>query len=183
MAGSLKDQLLKAGIASKQQAKQAELDKRRKQKQKQGRRAPDQDERERAAAIEAARVAKREKDRQLNEQRKQEQAQRALQAEIRQLAEQHRIDPPENADLRYHFVWKNKVRSLWVDADLRAQLSDGRLVLVAVDQAFLLVPAAIAERIRHRDPNAVVQPDAGSADGTSGDDPYADYPVPDDLHW
>ncbi|AGA32281.1 putative nucleoprotein/polynucleotide-associated enzyme [Thioalkalivibrio nitratireducens DSM 14787] len=181
MAGSLKDQLLKAGVASRKQAKEAELEKRRKQKQ--GRQRADKEERERAAAIEAARVAKLEKDRQLNEQRKQEQAQRALQAEIRQLAEQHRIDPPENADLRYHFVWENRVRSLWVDAGLRAQLSDGRLALVAVDQAFLLVPAAIAHRIRLRDPNAVVQPESGATDGAPGDDEYADYPVPDDLHW
>lgn len=182
MAGSLKDQLLKAGIASRKQAKEAELEQRRKRKQ--GQKGPAKEDLERAAAIEAARLDKLEKDRQLNERRRQEQAERALRAEIRQLAEQHAIQPPREADLRYNFVWKNRVRSLWVDAPLRTQLVAGTLALVALDEEFVLVPAAVAERVRQRDPGAVVQADREPSETTdAGDDPYADFPVPDDLHW
>jgi len=182
MAGSLKDQLLKAGIASRKQAKEAELEQRRKRKQ--GQRGPAKEELERAAAIETARLEKLDKDRQLNERRRQEQAERALRAEIRQLAEQHGIRPPREADLRYNFVWENRVRSLWIDEPLRAQLSAGTLALVAVDQAFVLVPAAIGERIRQRDPGALVQTDEGpSRKSGDEDDPYANFPIPDDLHW
>ena len=182
MAGSLKDQLLKAGIASRKQAKEAELEQRRKRKQ--GQKGPAKEDLERAAAIEAARLEKLEKDRELNERRKQEQAERAIRAEIRQLTEQHGIRPPREADLRYNFVWENRVRSLWIDQALRAQLALGTLALVAVDQAFVLVPAAIGERIRQRDPGALVPTDDGpTRNGGDEDDPYADFPIPDDLHW
>jgi uncharacterized protein len=182
MAGSLKDQLLQAGIASKQRAKAIELEQRKKRKQ--GKAESSAEERERAAAIEAARREKVEKDRLLNEQRRQQQAQRAVQAEIRQLAEQHRIRPPRNADIRYNFVWDGRVQSLWIDAGLQKQLAAGALSLVAVEQAFVLVPAAIAERIVARDPAAVVQDDDARRQQLAADEAaYADFPIPDDLHW
>ncbi len=182
MAGSLKDQLLKAGIASRKQAKEAELEKRRKRKK--GQHGPAREDLDRAAAIEAARREKLEKDRELNERRRREQAERALRAEIRQLAEQHAVPLPRDPELRYNFVWKNKVHSLWIDPSLRSQLAAGTLAVVAIDPAFALVPAAIAERIRERDPAAVVQkPDEPPANAPAEDDPYADFPIPDDLHW
>jgi len=182
MAGSLKDQLLKAGIASRKQAKEVELEQRRKRKQ--GQKGPAKEDLERAAAIEAARLEKLEKDRELNERRKHEQAERATLAEIRQLAKQHGIRPPREADVRYNFVWENRVRSLWIDEPLRAQLAAGTLALVAVDQAFVLVPAAIGERICQRAPGVLVQTDEGpSRKSGDEDDPYANFPIPDDLHW
>ena len=183
MAGSLKDQLLKAGIASRKQAKEAELEQRRKRKQ--GQKGPSKEELDRAAAIEAARLEKLEKDRQLNERRKREQAERALRAEIRQMADQHAIQPPRDADLRYNFVWKNRIQSLWIDEPLRRQLVVGTVSVVVLGDEFVLVPAAIAERIGQRNPGAVVQrgrePAAKSDD--KQDDPYADFPVPEDLYW
>jgi len=182
MAGSLKDQLLKAGIASKKQAKEIDLEKRKKRKQ--GKPALSQEDRERAAAIEAARLEKIEKDRRLNEERRQQQTERATRAEIRQLADQHRVVPPSNADVRYNFVWDGKIRSLWIDADLQRQLASGVLRLIAVEQAFVLVPASIAERIVQRDPAALVQDDQErKRELTSEEQAYADFPIPDDLHW
>ena len=182
MAGSLKDQLLKAGLASKKQAKDAELAKRRERKQ--NRSGSDPAERERAAAIDAARREKIAKDRELNEQRQAERARRALRAEIRQLAEQHRIAPSPNADLRYHFVRDGRVRSIWIDAELQKQLGAGTVRLVAVEQAFVLVPADIAERIAERDPAAVVQSEnPPGARKTDDDALYEQFPIPDDLHW
>nr|WP_296747758.1 DUF2058 domain-containing protein [Thioalkalivibrio sp.] len=182
MAGSLKDQLLKAGIASKKQAKEIELEQRKKRKQ--GKPALSQEDRERAAAIEAARLEKIEKDRRLNEERRQQQTERATRAEIRQLADQHRVVPPPNADLRYNFVWDGKVRSLWIDADLQRQLASGALRLIAIEQAFVLVPPPIAERIVQRDPAAVVQDDEERKRAMASEEQaYADFPIPDDLHW
>jgi uncharacterized protein len=182
MAGSLKDQLLQSGIASKQRAKEIELEQRRKRKQ--GKAESSTEERERAAGIEAARLEKIEKDRLLNEQRRQQQAQRAAQAEIRQLAEQHRIRPPQTADIRYNFVWNGRVQSLWLDAGLQKQLAAGTLGLVAVEQSFILVPAAIAERIIARDPAAVVQADDARRQELAADEAaYTNFPIPDDLHW
>jgi uncharacterized protein YaiL (DUF2058 family) len=182
VAGSLKDQLLKAGLASRKQAKDAELAKRREQKQ--NRSGPDSAEQERAAAIEAARREKIAKDRELNEQRQAEKDRRALRAEIRQLAEQHRVAPSPNADLRYHFVRDGRVQSIWVDAELQKQLGAGTLSLVAVEQAFVLVPADIAARIAQRDPAALIQNEEHSRARDAADDAlYDQFPIPDDLHW
>ncbi len=182
MAGSLKDQLLKAGVASKKQAKDIELEKRRKRKQ--GNHQASREDQERAAAIEAARLQKIEKDRALNAQRKEAQTRRAVQAEIRQLAEQHGVQPPANADIRYQFVWNGKVRSLWVDADLQGRLAAGTLGLVVIDKDFVLVPAAVAERIGQRDPAAMVgNDDTGTRTTPAEEAEYADFPIPDDLHW
>lgn len=182
MVGSLKDQLLKAGIASKKQAKDIELEKRRKRKQ--GKPQASKEDQERAAAIEAARLRKIEKDRALNAQRKEAQARRAAQAEIRQLVEQHRIRAPGNTEIRYQFVWNGKIRSLWVDADLQARLAAGSAGLVLIDQDFVPVPASIAERINQRDPAVVVRNDDPGTRTTSPEEAeYADFPIPDDLHW
>jgi tetraacyldisaccharide-1-P 4'-kinase len=44
----------------------------------------------------------------------------------------------------------------------------------------------VAERIAERDPTVVLvlnRPDAAPAKTPAEDDPYADYPVPDDLMW
>jgi uncharacterized protein len=58
------------------------------------------------------------------------------------------------------------------------------LRLVAVEQAFVLVPGPIAERIVQRDPAAVVQDDEERKREIASDEQaYAEFPIPDDLHW
>ena len=60
-------------------------------------------------------------------------------------------------------------------------LSAGKLVIVNDNGVFELVPPAIAEKIRARNPSLVI--DLPSDEEPSADDPYADYQVPDDLIW
>lgn len=179
MAVSLQDQLLKAGIANKQQAKQAKQEKRKKAKQKKGSApAPEQDQQ---AALEAARLAKQEKDRELNRQRQQEQAQKARLAEARQLIQQHAVRLPRDGETRYNFVHESKIKSLWIDNTLLNQLARGQLRIVCFEQQYSLVPAEIAERIEERLPGTLL---ARPKDETPAeDDPYADYQIPDDLMW
>jgi len=58
-------------------------------------------------------------------------------------------------------------------------------VIVRYRGHYAVVPAAIAERIRERDPNMVVplvQPKA-STEPADADDAYKDFVVPDDLMW
>jgi len=182
MAGSLKDQLFKAGLASKKQVKQVELDQRKQSKQ--GKKSKAQDDNHTAAAIEAARLEKQQKDRALNEARQLEQAQRAAQAEIRQLVEQHRIALPAQGDIRYQFLSLGKVKQLWINAELQRQLANKTLVLVCVNNRFELVPQAIGERIIQRDPDAVIQEDTERRDKIAAEEAeYAEYQIPDDLDW
>jgi uncharacterized protein YaiL (DUF2058 family) len=57
-------------------------------------------------------------------------------------------------------------------------------VIVRSDNRYDLVPAAAAERIRERDPSAVLKADpAAPTDAVAGDAQYQEFVVPDDLMW
>lgn len=185
MAGSLKDQLLKAGIASKKQVKKVELDQRKKSKQSHKKSSTTHSD----AAIsketlETARKQKIEKDRALNEARKLAQQKKATQAEIRQLVAQHRIPLPADGEIRYQFLSMGKVKQIWINAEIQRQLSQQSLLLVCVDDRFELVPPAIGDRIIQRDPNAIIKEDTEKREKIAAEEAeYADYQIPDDLDW
>ncbi len=182
MAISLQEQLLKAGVASKAQAKQAKQEKRKKAKQPKGAASTDQAV-EQQAALEAARQAKQEKDRELNRQRQQEQAQKASLAEVRQLLQQHAVALPRDGETRYNFVHEKKVKSLWINTALLNQLARAQLLIAFFDQQYYLIPAAIAERVAARLPEAILPRPVPEQTAPAEDDPYADYQIPDDLMW
>ena len=71
-----------------------------------------------------------------------------------------------------------------VDGQRRDQLVRGAAVIVRFEGRYDVVLPDIAERIRERDPRAVVS--LGSASEQTApaeDDPYKDFVVPDDLKW
>ena len=182
MAISLQEQLLKAGVASKAQAKQAKQDKRKQAKQQKGTAQADP-ALDQQAVLEAARQAKQEKDRELNRQRQQEQAQKAAVAEVRQLLQQHAVTLPRDGETRYNFVHEKKVKSLWINAALLNQLARTQLLIAFFDQHYYLIPADIAERIEARLPEVILPRPAPEQTTPAEDDPYADYQIPDDLMW
>jgi uncharacterized protein YaiL (DUF2058 family) len=173
---SLQDQLLKAGLADARKARKAEHEKRR-------------DARDPAAGssrqlAQQALAEKAERDRALNQALEQQKAAKALAAQVRQLAEAHRIARTDG-EVAYQFTDHRKIRKLYVTAAQQAQLARGQIAIVRLDAAYELVPAVVAEKIRTRDAGAVVvlnvrtPGDANAAE----DDPYADYKIPDDLMW
>ncbi|SEG32789.1 DUF2058 domain-containing protein [Marinobacterium lutimaris] len=176
MAISLQDQLLKAGVANKQQAKKAKQAKKQQKKSN----APDESVKQQAE-LEAARKAKAEKDRELNRQRQEAQGQKAALAEVRQLIEQHRVALPKNGETKYNFVYESKIKSLWIDASLLNQLARGQLRVAVLGEGFNLIPREIVERIEQRLPGTVLP--MPEQDKPDEDDPYADYQIPDDLMW
>ena len=181
MAGSLKDQLFKAGLASKKQVKKVELDQRKQSKQ--GRKSS-ANEPNSADVIEAARLQKIEKDRMLNEARKQEQQKRSVQAEICQLVQQHRIPLPAEGDLRYQFINQGKIKQIWINANIQRQLANKTLALVCVDTRFELVPVAIGDRVVQRDPSAVIKEDTERREKIAAEEAeYAEFQIPDDIEW
>ena len=60
-------------------------------------------------------------------------------------------------------------------------ITAGKLKIVNDNGVFELVPPAIAEKIRQRNPSLVI--DLPDEQSPAEDDPYADYKVPDDLMW
>lgn len=170
----LKAQLMKAGLANAKQARQAEHAKR------QEARAPGA---ENAAALAARAMAeKAEKDRERNRQLEEERAQRALAAQISQLVAAHRIDR-RGGEAAYQFTDERKIKKLYVTAQQHDQISRGLLGIVRQGEGHEIVPAVVAERIRERDAGMVLVLNSKSEGLAGEDDPYADYPIPDDLMW
>lgn len=180
MAGSLQDQLLKAGLASKQQANQAKQAKRKKTKQQKSGQTVD-DQQQQREQLEAARQAKAARDRELNMKRQQEQAEKATLAEVRQLIEAHRVSLPRDSDLRYNFAHGSTIRHLYVDPKQLEQLARGQLRIACYEDVYSLIPGEIAERVEQRLPNIILP--RPTDDKPAEDDPYADYAIPDDLMW
>lgn len=179
MASSLQEQLLKAGLVSEQQAKQARTGKKKSGKQGGKGARGTQDEARRADA--AARAAKAEKDREHNRRQREAAEQRAREHEMRQLIHTHRV-VREGGDLAYNFADGTALKRLYVNAEQHARLVDGRLAIVRQDAFYELIPADTAERLSARDASLILvwnrtQP------GGEGDDPYAGFEVPDDLMW
>lgn len=182
MSSSLQDQLLSAGLISKDQVRKNQSKKRRKKGQM---RVVDPETQERQAV--AAANAQREKERaqELNQQR--EQARKAQQQadRIRQILTSRGLPKAGVNDdtTRFNFQLDKRVHGLHVTAEQRSKLVKGALGIVHFDGSYHLLPLEHAQRIQELSPQRVWI--GGPDDDTpkSEDDPYAAYEVPDDLIW
>jgi uncharacterized protein YaiL (DUF2058 family) len=182
MSLSLREQLLKAGLVTEKQAKQAERQTSQQTHQRKKGSAPDPTAKQKAAAQQAA-AAKLARDVELNRKQQEKAQRRARAAELRQLVEQLRVPRPESDDY-YNFVDGGRVRRLQVTPELRARLAAGTVAIVRYDGRYDLVPVDALERIRERHADAIVaNPVADSPSPPAEDDPYKDFVVPDDLTW
>jgi len=184
MSESLRDQLLKLGVATEKQARQAgkeaRQERRRKQQPSKQARAPiDQ---QLAAKQAEARAAKAARDRELNRQRELDALAKARWAEIGQLINEHRVAKPDGFEY-FNFQDRGKIRRIPVDGTLRERITRRELSIVRCEGRYDLVPAAIAERIRERNERAVVNLEDDAPSASDANDPYKDYVIPDDLIW
>jgi uncharacterized protein YaiL (DUF2058 family) len=134
----------------------------------------------RQASAQSAKVAR---DLELNRKQQEKAQKKALAAQVRQLIEQNRV-PRGETEERYNFVDGGRVRFISANADIRRRLIAGELVIVRHERTHEVVPAAIGQRIRERDEQAVIS--AASAAAPSAppvDDAYKGFEVPDDLMW
>ena len=178
MSLSLKDQLLKAGLAKKPAAKQA---KKKKQPQvaKKNRNKPSEVQ----LRTQRAMLDKAKKDKKLNEQRQAEAAAKAKFAQIKQLVDGSKLDRKEG-ETPYSFTLKKKVKKIYVTDEQQKQLSRDQIVIISMgNEAFELVPKTVAAKIAERDAKYVVKNTNVDTSAPAEDDPYADYQTPDDLTW
>lgn len=152
---SLRDELLKAGLASADQAKKLDADARKydhqckKNKALAVAAAAKQAESRRQAEAEAA--YRRERDRQLNLEREAEKQRREQAARAQQLIDSHRLNNPE-AEILYNFLDSDGrwIRAIRVLPPQRKGLAMGRLAIVRGDRHefdFPLVPREIALKL------------------------------------
>lgn len=177
---SLQEQLLKSGLSNQTQAKQINAAKRKQAKVERNGGAENVDEIRLAA--EQARQLQLERDRDLNRQRQAQEHAKQLQAQIRQITLLNRL-PQTQEGVTFQFNHHNKVKSLYVNDNIRQALIGGRLGIIALDNGYEIVPAEIARRIQQRAAENVVLLNTVSTDNINADDPYAAYQIPDDLIW
>lgn len=179
MNKSLQDQLLGAGLVDKKKAKAIAKSARKEAKQNRGKEDSSKDE-----ALKKAQEEKKQRDRELNLQIKAEQEKKAIQAQINQLVERHRIRD-RKGDLEYNFKDGKKIKKLMLKKKLHDEVSYGSLSIVKVGETYDLVPRIVAEKIREREASRVLVDNYQLKNDNQPDenDPYADYVIPDDLMW
>ncbi|WP_133406716.1 DUF2058 domain-containing protein [Parashewanella tropica] len=181
MANALQEQLLKAGLASKQKVRDVKTQKRRNRKQK-----VDDGSAALKQQIAEQKQQQAEKDKALNEKRFAEAMEigqvRSLITEFTRTA----LSLPTNGEVKFNFTVGTKVHAIYIDDSIQSQLLNGKLGIVRHEEKTYVVPFKLAERV-----NLLVPEWCGylatEADKTGEiveeDDPYADYVIPDDLMW
>lgn len=180
MANSLQDQLLKAGLVDGKKVKQA--NKAKKKQKKLQRKSGEELVDENKLAAQQVLVEKAERGRELNRKRDEEDMQKAIAAQIRQLIEMNRL-PKGDGDVAYNFVDNKKVKKIFVADECQVMLSRGRLAIVKLGDQYEIVPSPVAEKIRMRDESSVIICNDAKSGEEDEDDYYADYKIPDDLMW
>ena len=202
MSESLRDQLVKAGLATASQAKKAERQSKAQQHAnrsgskpgksgKQGQAKPKQVDPNSPEAVKARarkqQAEKRARDKALAETRNEKAAARALRAEIKQIITQNdqRQKGSTDEDVPYQFVHGKKIKRIYVPPAQREKLISGSLVVINNDGLYSLVSREVAEQIRTRDPKRIItgQEEEKKPEPGSDDEFYAKFEVPDDLDW
>ncbi|AQS36015.1 hypothetical protein Sps_00823 [Shewanella psychrophila] len=180
MANPFQEQLLKAGLVSKQKVQKAKTQKRRDRKAK-----VDDGSADLKQKIATQKLEQAAKDKALNEQRFEQANEkglvRGLVTEFTRLA----IKLPQSAEIKFNFTHSNKIFSIYVDDKLQAQLLNGQLGIVRHEDASYLVPHKLAERVNMLVPEwcGYLWVKDDNSQVVVEDDPYADYVIPDDLMW
>lgn len=180
MGNPFQDQFLKAGVVSKQQVKKAQSASGKKKKQQRSKKEKVVDE-NKLKAQQAAKE-KAELDRELNRKKEEQAKQKAISAEIDQLITKNCLSRDESCEIVYNFEHRKKVNRIYVNAEMKQDVIDGKLGIARIDGRYELVPKAIAEKIQQRNEKRVVLFEKEDV-VIDENDPYAEFQVPDDLVW
>ncbi|MGH8475719.1 MAG: DUF2058 domain-containing protein [Methylococcales bacterium] len=182
MAKSLQEQLLAAGLVKTKQVKEANTAKSKDRRIKRHAKVAAVDPSR--LEIEQNKAEKAERDLALNRKRDQERELREIEAQIKQLVDEHQI-AEDNEGEAFHFEHRGFVKKVYVSEAIRKQIINGQLAVVVSKKRYRVVPAEIALKIQARDASALVLFHATSASNADREiDPaYAQYQIPDDLIW
>lgn len=181
---SLQDQLLKAGLTTKQKSRQANSAQKKINKQKRSGVAHgaglQEQVKEDLAKAQAEKLAK---DIALNEARNKAIAEKEQNLRIKQILQHHQLTGV-NGDNDYNYTFGTVIKKISLDVITHKALVNGRLSLCGLEDVTYLVTSETAAKVAELDPSIVlVQNDIVETEETASDDPYADYQIPDDLMW
>ena len=100
---------------------------------------------------------------------------REINERIRGIVERHRLNR-DDAELPRNFLFRGRIRKLYVTPEQQAALTAGELGIVYLTGGYHLLAPEQLEAVRAIDAGHVVALDSGSPD-------EEEFPVPDDLEW
>jgi len=182
MAGSLQDQLLKAGLSDARKARKLEKEKRKDQRAAHKSRGEPVDEVKQAAR--QAREEKVARDRALNEARNEAARRKAIEAQIIDLIEKHKLKRA-GGQVGFNFTVEGKIKKVYVSSLQQKLLAAGSIAIARTGDRFELVPAPVASKIAERDAARVSFCTKEAAEPLDAQEAewYKDYEIPDDLMW
>ena len=166
MAESLRDQLIKAGLAPKSTGNQTKF----KNKKRGGGQAKINADKAKKAAegarLEAERAAAEKK---------------ALKVKIKEVIEKNHI-PDHKGDVVYNYIAGKRVRKVYVKEEIKTLLSSGDLAITRLNGGTYIIPETIGREIIEINPSwAVVF--VSDTQELDEDNEYSEYKVPDDVSW
>jgi hypothetical protein len=191
VADSLRDQLVKAGLATSAQAKKAERSKRagetakRHDKAKGKAKGPDGKKDEPSSLTQQVKAK-------AAQQRAEKAARDKAIAQVRQLIAQNdqRTKVSDDEAVPYNFVHGQKIKKIHVTKAQLEALSSGRLIVVNNNGIYHFVDEKVAEQIAARDPKRIIVAHSNEnknenkdATPSADDEYYAKFAIPDDLDW
>jgi len=181
---SLQEQLLKAGLSTKQKARQANTDKRKKNKQKRsGVEVATSMQEQIKQDVAKTQQNKAEKDAALNAEKQQALAKKELNLRIEQILKHHQIKDVRG-EVEYNYTFDSKVKKLYLDAITHRAIVNGRLALCGLDDNSYIVTSETAAKLAELDPKVLLLQNEKVADEiVDEEDPYADFQIPDDMMW
>ena len=192
MARSLRDELLKAGLVTSEQAARAERGVRPPSKPARRRRTVD-DGRRGNARRRAPRPASGSEPSGSSERRPPapvqppspdpEERVKQLNLEIRRILDTEAEKAEAETDAPFHFPRGDRLKRLYVSEDQRRRLAAGELAVVGFRGRHHLVPRPAGERVRELRPEVFVFIAAGDDGADEVEEGYEGYEVPDELLW
>jgi len=181
MGNSFQDQFLKLGLVDKKQVNKAKKQKHQKKKEQIPKKQVVVDEN--ALLAQAAQAKKKARAKELNRQREEKLKKREETAAIKQMVEKHRLDKDDKGSA-YRFNAQGKIQRIFVNKEMAAQISSGRLAIVGFGNLYEVVPRAVGEKIQVMKEDLFVLINSSvDKQEVDSDDPYAAYEIPDDLMW
>ncbi len=197
VADSLRDQLVKAGLATSAQAKKAERSNRAGETAKRhdkakgkakGKDEPSSLTQQVKAKAAQQRAEKAARDKAIAQVRNAKSEAKAKQAQVRQLIAQNDQRTKVNDDeaVPYNFVHGQKIKKIHVTKAQLEALSSGRLIVVNNNGIYHFVDEKVAEQIAARDPKRIIVAHNNAnknATPSADDEYYAKFAIPDDIDW
>ena len=174
-----KDQFLKKGLVTRKQANKV-INEQHLSRPKKGNKKTQEDD-EIQKKIQQARDEQAARDRELNRQRNEAAKENEVQGQIRQIIKQNLMEV--EGDISFHFVDNKKIKKLYVSKQMVKDLSNGKMGIVKQDEQYSVVPAKAARQIQDRKAESLILLNSSEIKELDPDDPYAEFPIPDDLEW